>query len=97
MSEIMVSMWLPLPSPTAIEEFRELLKSDYGVTVDEDRLVGIATSVLHLAFLTAYGSRYLRPQIDGKRGPTGPEPGGSTHGSSRVGKPRRRSHSSGVR
>lgn len=62
----MFNMWLPTLTPKALDEFRDLLRGQFGVTLEEQQLNDVATRALHLTFLLTYGNRYLCSEINGE-------------------------------
>lgn len=53
------SFWLPLPSDESVEEFRKLLKVEFGVELDDLEVKDAVTRLLQIYFIKTYAKEYF--------------------------------------
>ena len=56
-------MWLPIPSPKGVEEFKALVKAEFGVELEPSEALELATRVLQIHLIKLYESSDLRKEI----------------------------------
>lgn len=61
--EMLGRMWLPVPTPKMVDEFRALVRREFQLELTEAEALDLATRFLQIYFLKTYAYRDLRPQI----------------------------------
>jgi hypothetical protein len=69
----LLNMWLPVPTPEMVNEFRVLVREHFALELDEKAATRAATQLIQIHYLLAYANRDLRPQINGIRGTSSSE------------------------
>jgi hypothetical protein len=67
------NMWLPVPTPEMVNEFRALVREHFALELDEKAATRAATQLIQIHYLLAYANRDLRPQINRIRGTSSSE------------------------